>query len=169
MNKIRLTESDLNRIINESIKKCVNNTSAPKTKKRKAIKEGAYDDIDFSKTPGIDLSDAYYSPKEIKEKVLALQTAIKDVMNIMNGAYAGEAFSKEMWDRCYDFYKFIKEYYIELKKDCRNYKGSWTEDHSDIPFIRKYGEECSIPNYYGKDGNRLSDDYFKRNFKPHNK
>ena len=166
MNKIRLTESELNRIINGSIKKCVNNTSAPESEKRKTIKE-SYDDIDFSKTPGIDLSDADVSPREIKEKVLALQTAIKDVMNIC--FYGGKAFNKEMWDRCYDFYKFISEYYIELNKDCRNYKGSWTEDHSDIPFIRKYGEECSIPNYYGKDGNRLSDDYFKRNFKPHNK
>lgn len=189
-NKFKLNENDLRKIISETLKenydkwvkdnnipkeyaypdtKWANDLPAPKSnKKRKPIKE-AYDDIDFSKTPGIDLSDAYYSPKEIKEKVLALQTAIKDVMDIMNGAYAGKAFSKEMWDRCYDFYNFISEYYIELKQDCRSWEGSWEEDHSDVPYIRKYGDDCTIPSYYGKDGKRLPDDYFKRNFKPHNR
>lgn len=161
-NKFKLNENDLRKIISETLKE-----NYDKWVKDNNILKEAYNDIDFSRTPGIDLSDAYYSPKEIKEKVLALQTALTDVMDIMNGEYAGKAFGKEMWNRCYDFYNFISEYYIELKRNCSSYEGSWEEDHSDVPYIRKYGEGSTIPNYYGKDGKRLPDDYFKRNFKPH--
>ena len=147
--KIRLTESDLHKIINN------------------ILKEASFDDIDFSRTHGIDLSDSYVSPKEVKEKVLALQTAIKDVMDLMNGGSAGKAFNKELWNACYQFYIFITQYYIELKKECSSYEGHWEEDHSDIPYIRKYDDDYAIQHYYGKNGKKLPDDYFKRNFKPH--
>lgn len=152
---IRLTEGELRRIISESVSKMIN--------------EIDYSNFDFSKTPGIDLSDTCFgvTPKIVKEKLLALQNAIKDVMDIMNGNGAGKAFSKEMWDKCYDFYEFISRYYVQLKQQCRDIKGSWEEDHSDIPFIRKYDDDFGIPNYYGKDGKVIDDKTFRTNYKPH--
>ena len=152
---IRLKESELRHIISESVSKMIN--------------EIDYSNFDFSKTPGIDLSDTHFgvTPKEVKEKLLALQNAIKDVMDIMNGNGAGKSFSKEMWDKCYDFYKFISRYYVQLKQQCRDIEGSWEEDHSDIPFIRKYDDDFGIPNYYGKDGKVIDNKTFRSNYKPH--
>ena len=155
--QIKITESDLHKIIKESVKKVIN--------------EIDYSNFDFSKTDGIDLSDIdpgyQISPKEVKEKVKRLQYSLKDVMELTNGSVAGRNFSREMWDECYNFYRFISRYYIELEKDCRDFEGSWKEDHSDIPFIRKYGEDSSIPNYYGKDGKVIDDKSFRTDYKPH--
>jgi hypothetical protein len=135
----------------------------------KIINEIDYSNFDFSKTNGIDLSDTCFgvTPKIVKEKLSALQNAIKDVMDIMNGDSAGKSFSNEMWDKCYDFYNFISKYYVELKQNCSNFEGSWEEDHSDIPFIRKYNDDYGIPNYYGKDGKQIDSKSFRSNFKPH--
>lgn len=149
---IRLTESDLHRLVEQ------------------ALNEIDYSNFDFSKTRGLDISDSdVYSPQEIKEKVLAAQTAVKDLLDIMNGDNAGRNFGKEMWDGCYDFYRFITKYAIELKQDCRSIEGSWEEDHSDIPFIRKYDDEFMIDNYYDKQGNPVDRNSFRQNFKPHNR
>jgi hypothetical protein len=153
---VKLTEGDLHRIIKESVKKMIN--------------EIDYSNFDFSKTDGIDLSDIdpgyAISPREIKEKVKRLQDALKDVMDLTNGNVAGKNFSREMWDECYNFYRFISKYYIELDKECRSIEGSWKEDHSDIPFIRKYTDDFGIPNYYGKDGNPIDRKSFRTDFKP---
>lgn len=152
---IRLKESELRHMISEAVKKTLN--------------EIDYSNFDFSKTPGIDLSDTCFgvTPKIVKEKLQALQNAVKDVMDITNGQASGKAFSREMFDKCYDFYKFISRYYVELNKQCRDIKGSWEEDHSDIPFIRKYDDDFGIPNYYGKDGKVIDDKTFRTNYKPH--
>lgn len=152
---IRLTESDLHNVIQEAVKKIVN--------------EVDHSNFDFSRTPGIDLTDIdpgyNISPAEIKQKLLNLQNALKEVMDLTNGDMAGRNFSSEMFDKCYDFYNFIGQYMVELKSNCANYEGSWEEDHSDIPFIRKYGDDFEIPPYYTKDGNRVPDESFRQNFK----
>lgn len=147
---LKLNESQLRKIIKES------------------LDEIDYSNFDFSKTRGIDLSDTNFgvTPREVKEKVLALQKAITDVMDMMNGCGAGKAFDEEMWDKCYDFYNFINQYYIELKNNYTNYEGSWEEDHSDIPFIRKYDDDYGIQNYYDRNGKQIDDKFFRSNFKP---
>lgn len=136
---------------------------------REAINEIDYSNFDFSKTRGIDLSDTCFgvTPREVKEKVLALQKAITDVMEMMNGAGAGKAFDKEMWNKCYDFNKFISKYYVELKTNYADLEGSWEEDHSDIPFMRKMDDDYGIPNYYDKEGKVIDRKTFRTNFKPH--
>ena len=155
--RYRLTESNLRNMIREAIKSSINEVN--------------FSNFDFSKTPGIDLRDIKkdwgVTPADVKQKLGALQTALKDVMELTNGAIAGENFSKAMWDKCYDFYQFISQYMVELKKDCRGYDGTWQEDHSDIPFIRQYGEDSEIPPYYTKDGNIVGDEHFRTNFQPH--
>lgn len=150
---LKLNESQLRKIIKES------------------LDEIDYSNFDFSKTDGIDLSDTCYgvTPRIVKEKILALQKAIIDVMDMMNGGGAGKAFDKEMSRRCYDFYNFITQYIIELKQTHTNYEGTWEEDHSDIPFIRKYDDDSAIPNYYDKNGKVVDDRTFRSNFKPHTK
>lgn len=130
-----------------------------------------FSNVDFSKTPGINLpaddeGGWYHSPKEIKEKLQALQNAVKDVMDLMNGDQAGSEFSKEMWDECYRFYTFISQYYVELVKDCSDFQGSWEEDHTNVPFIRKYTDDYGIPNYFDKTGKQVGDETFRQNFKP---
>ena len=155
--KYRISEKGLRRMIREAV--------------RSSINEVDYSNFDFSKTPGIDLRDANadwgVAPADIKQKLQALQTALKDVMELTNGAVAGKNFSDAMWDRCYDFYRFISQYMVELKKECSSIDGTWEEDHSDIPFIRKYGEGSEIPPYYTKDGKMVDDNHFRTNFRPH--
>lgn len=150
---LKLNESQLRKIIKES------------------LNEIDYSNFDFSKTNGIDLSDTCYgfTPKEVKERLLALQNAINAVMDMMNGSGAGSAFTREMWDRCYDFYNFITQYLVELKQTHTNYEGTWEEDHSDIPFIRKYDDDYAIPNYYDRDGKQIDSKTFRSNFKPRTK
>lgn len=134
---------------------------------REAISEIDYSNFDFSKTRGIDLSDRSYGcdPKEIKEHILRLQKDIKSFMDILS--YCSPTLFDEMWKECYNFYNFISKYYIELKNNYANHEGSWEEDHSDIPFIRKYDDDYGIPNYYDKEGNVVDDKTFRTNFKPH--
>ena len=53
-----------------------------------------------------------------------------------------------------------------MKLAGRTFDGSFEEDHTDIPFIRKFGEDCSIPPYYGNDGKPIDHTYFRTKFKP---
>jgi hypothetical protein len=148
---LKLNESQLRKIIKES------------------LNEIDYSNFDFSKTRGIDLSDRSYGddPKEIKEHILRLQKEIKSFMDILSNC--SPTLFEEMWDECYGFYNFITQYYIELKNNYTNYEGTWEEDHSDIPFIRKYDDDYGIPNYYDKNGKQIDDKFFRTNFKPHTK
>lgn len=156
---IRLNESQLRHIVKESVSKL--------------IREGDWDDIDFSKTRGVRLPDGgddwFLSPREIKTKIRALQDALKDVMNMTNGNMAGDELSNELFHECYDFYKFISQYMVELNDHCSDVNGSWDEDKSDMPFIRKYGDDYNVDAYYDKQGKALGRERFGSNFKPHNK
>ena len=96
------------------------------------------------------------------------QDALKDVMELTNGDRAGKELSRELSRECYNFYNFISEYYIELDMECRDCEGSWEEDHSDIPFIRKY-DDYSLQDYYDKNGKPIDRSRFRKNYKPHGK
>ena len=155
--RIRLSESELRKVIGRSV--------------RKALNEGEWDDIDFSRTRGVRLPDGgddwCLSPREIKTKIQALQDALKDVMDMTNGNRAGDELSNELFDGCYKFYNFISQYMVELVSHCRDINGSWDEDKSDMPFIRKYDDNSTVQSYYDKQGNALGRERFGSNYKPH--
>ena len=155
---IRLNEAQLKSVVAEAVRRCVN--------------EADYSDFDFSRTRGVNLpvddSGRYAQPREIKEKLKRLQDALKDVMELTNGDRAGKELSRELSRECYNFYNFISEYYIELDMECRDCEGSWEEDHSDIPFIRKY-DDYSLQDYYDKSGKPIDRSRFRKNYKPHGK
>lgn len=162
MNKkqvIRLNESQLRRIVKESVSKL--------------LREGDWDDIDFSKTRGVRLPDGgddwYLSPMEIKTKIQTLQDALQDVMDMTNGNRAGDELSNELFDGCYKFYNFISQYKVELVSHGKDANGSWVEDKSDLPFIRKYDDDSTVQSYYDRQGNAIGRERFRSNFKPHNK
>ena len=156
---IKLNESQLRNMIAKSIKSI--------------LKEGDYDDIDFSKTDGVRLpsgDDWYYSPKDTKKAILGLQQALRRVMDMCNGNRLGDELSDELWQECYNFYSFISKYCIELDDECSDINGKWTKNMSNVPFIRKYGENSSIPRYFDKSGKAINDkERFGSNFTPHNR
>ena len=155
--RIRLSESQLKGIIGKSV--------------RRILSEGDWDDIDFSRTRGVKLPDGsdgmYSNPREVKEKIKALQDALNDVMDMTDTNMAGDELSNELFDGCYQFYKFISQYLIELNDHCSDVNGSWDEDKSGMPFIRKYNDDCVVDSYYDKQGNALGRERFGKNYKEH--
>ena len=133
-----------------------------------------YGDIDFSRTNGVRLpsggddSGFHFTPRETKGALRNLQNALIKVMDMLNGAAMGEEITKELWDQCYSFYNFISQYYIEMDDECRDIKGTWTQNHADVPFIRKYTDDFTIPPFYNKNGEQIDErERFGSNFQPH--